>query len=351
MYPALAVYQRLPEADRNRVLWVGSQGGIEADLLARYRVSFRAIPAGKVHGVGWRRLLPNAVKILRGYRASRRLLREFRPQVLFFTGGFVAAPMGFAARKRVPIALFVPDIKPGLALQVLARFARRIFVVAEESRGYFPNKEVEVVGYPVREEILTWNRERARAFFRLPPKTNNTGSSGGSLGARSINLALWKALPRLLSHMHVVHITGRRDWPLLASQKPDLPASLLERYHPFPYLHEEMGAALAAADLAVSRAGASTLGELPAHGLPAVLVPYPYAWDYQKVNAAYLVDRGAAVLLPDEELEERLVPFALDLMADVERRRAMRRAMKALFRPDAAQSMARGLAALAQGGV
>ncbi len=349
MYPALAVYQRLPED--SRVLWVGAEGGMEALLLARYGVPFRAIPAGRVHGVGWRRLVPNAVRIFRGYLAARRVLREFRPQVLFFTGGFVAGPVGFAARGRVPIALFVPDIEPGLALKSLARFAHRIFVVVEESRAFFPGRETRVVGYPVRKEILAWTREQGRETFQVPQDAPLLLVFGGSLGARSINLALWEALPRLLPRMYVLHITGKRDWPLVEDHMRTLSEDLRQRYRVFPYLHEEMGAALAAADLVVSRAGASTLGEFPAHGLPAVLVPYPYAWRYQKVNAGYLADRGAAVVLPDEELPTRLAPLVLDLMADEARRRAMSAAMRGLFRPEAAQTMARELAALARGGV
>jgi UDP-N-acetylglucosamine--N-acetylmuramyl-(pentapeptide) pyrophosphoryl-undecaprenol N-acetylglucosamine transferase len=115
---------------------------------------------------------------------------------------------------------------------------------------------------------------------------------GGSKGARSINRALLEALPGLLPEMQVLHISGNLDWPEVEAARSALStgeaAAWAERYHAFPYLHDEMGAALAAADLVVARAGASTLGEFPALGLPAILVPYPHAWRYQKVNADYL---------------------------------------------------------------
>ncbi len=345
MYPALAVYQRLPETDQ--VLWIGTQKGLETQLVPRAGIAYAGIRAGGLHGVGLTRMARNAWETWRGYLQARRHLRAFRPQVVFTTGGYVAGPVGLAAWKRVPLALYVPDIEPGMALKTLSRLATHIFLTVEESRAFFPHASTQVVGYPVRKEILAWDRDRGRQALNLPEDAPVLLVFGGSLGARSINLALLEALPRLLPRMYVVHISGRRDWPMVEERIQDLPPDLRERYRAFPYLHETMGAALAAADLAVARAGASTLGELPAHGLPAVLVPYPYAWRYQQVNARYLAERGAAIILPDERLPQDLAPLVLDLMADPARRQAMARAMRGLFRPQAAEHIAEGLRQLA----
>jgi UDP-N-acetylglucosamine:LPS N-acetylglucosamine transferase len=144
----------------------------------------------------------------------------------------------------------------------------------------------------------------------------------------------------------VVHITGELDWNDIQARTRDLARP--ERYHAYPYLHDEMGAALAAADLAVARAGASTLGEFPLFGLPAVLVPYPYAWRYQKVNADYLVRRGAAVMLENENLSAQLVPVVKSLLQDPSRLASMRGAMQKLSRPQAAVEIGRQLVALAE---
>jgi UDP-N-acetylglucosamine:LPS N-acetylglucosamine transferase len=114
----------------------------------------------------------------------------------------------------------------------------------------------------------------------------------------------------------------------------------MRRYRPFAYLHEQMGAALAAADVAVMRAGASTLGELPLFGLPAVLVPYPHAWRYQRVNAEHLAARGAAVVLRDEELEASLLPTVAGLLKDKRKRASMRRSLKGMAKPKAADALA-----------
>jgi len=171
---------------------------------------------------------------------------------------------------------------------------------------------------------------------------------GGSRGARSINQALDGVLEQVLELAHVVHVSGELDWPWVAERRAALPAALKARYHAFPYLHEEMGCALAAADLALCRAGASTLGELPFFGLPAVLVPYPHAWRYQRVNADWLVGRGAAVRLDDEQLPGELLPTLRRLLKDRGRLSDMRERMRALARPDAATRLAAELCALAE---
>jgi len=163
---------------------------------------------------------------------------------------------------------------------------------------------------------------------------------GGSTGARSINRAVLANLNTLLQHCQIVHLSGQFDWAEVKTAAAALPADLSARYHPFPYLHEEMAAALASADLVVSRAGASTLGEFPLFALPAVLVPYPHAWRYQRVNAEFLAQQGAAVVVADEQLKINLVSLVTDLLQSPDRLRKMSTAMGALARPDAGQRIA-----------
>lgn len=313
---------------------------MEADLVKRAGILYKAIPAAGIHGVGLRALPYNSWQLGRGVFAARRILKDFRPQALFFTGGYMAVPMALAGRK-IPSALYVPDIEPGLALKTLARFARCIAVTAEESRSYFPgHPRVVVTGYPARPDLKTWDPEMARQVFDFTADLPVLLVSGGSKGARSINRALLAVLPQLLAEMQVIHISGQLDWPEVEQARGSLDAAQLARYRAYPYLHGEMGAALALADLAITRAGASSLGELPLFGLPAVLVPYPYAWRYQQVNAEYLARQGAAQVVADAELASRLLPAVQDLMRDPGRREQMRQAMQSLARPDAAQSIA-----------
>ena len=322
------------------LLWVGGQGGMEADLVNRAGLRMAALPAAGLHGVGLRALPGNTWLLGRGWLAARRVLAEFRPDVLFFTGGFVAAPVALAGR-RIPSLAFVPDIKPGFTLRLIARFADVIAVVAAESRQFFRRAErVQVTGYPVRNEIRAWSREAAQDHFGLSPEAPTLLVFGGSKGARSINEALIQALPVLLSALQIIHITGEGNWEAARAAQSLLTADLAARYHAFPYLHDDMGAAFAAADLALCRAGASTLGELPLFGLPAVLVPIPLAGHLQSDNAAYLEKQGAALVLKDQSMHSELVKTVTELVKDKARLSKMSQAMSFLAAPDAAKRIA-----------
>ena len=171
--------------------------------------------------------------------------------------------------------------------------------------------------------------------------------AGGSQGARSINNAVLDNLHQLLRMAQVIHISGSLDWPAVQAAAAGLPQELSARYHPMPYLHE-MGAALASADLVISRAGASVLGEYPFFGLPAILVPYPYAWRYQKVNAGLLARDGAALILEDQLLKSDLLPLIQTLLENPAKREAMRSAMRSLAQPDAAGAIAGQILQLAE---
>ena len=319
---------------------------METRLVERNGIPFGTIPAAGVHGIGLRALPRNLWQLSRGVLASRRILREFKPDVLFFTGGYVAVPMALAGWK-VPSLLYVPDIEPGLALNTLACFADKIAVTAEDSLRYFHQPEkISLTGYPVRTDLARWTRQSARQALNLNEANPVLLVLGGSKGARSINTAVLTNLPALLEAAQIIHITGELDWPNVEAKTKELSASQSARYHAFPYLHEQMGAALTAADLALSRAGASTLGEYPLFALPAVLVPYPHAWRYQKVNADYLVRNAAAVLLEDGNLSDDMLQTVCDLLNQPQRLASMRSAMQSLSRPDAAAQIGRQLLAL-----
>lgn len=347
VYPALAVLQALGN-EGTQVLWVGSLGGMEADLVKRAGIPFKAIPAAGVHGVSWRTLPGNLLQLARGYLAARKVLAGFRPQVLFFTGGYVAVPVALAG-PRIPTVVYVPDIEPGLALKLVSRFADRIALTLEASRSFFRQPgRAAVTGYPTRSALAIWDAARGRALLDLDPTLPTLLVFGGSKGARSINQALLPSLPDLLADIQVVHISGQLDWPRVQSAQQTLAPDHAARYRAFPYLHEEMGAALAAADLAVSRAGASVLGEFPLFGLPAVLVPYPYAWRYQQVNARALADRGAAVIVADADLPGEFINVVRGLLSDQPRLQAMQLAMRGLARPEAAVDIAGLIRAVAE---
>lgn len=329
------------------ILWVGSTGGMEVDLLTRAGVPLTTIPAAGAHGVGWQTLPGNLFQVLRGFIAARQIIQKFQPEVMLFTGGYVAVPMALAGRfvrrirQRPKILLFVPDIEPGLALRVLARFADHIALSTEESMSYFSGTvPLTVTGYPIRKELLSWTREESLRRLNLSQDLPTLLIFGGSKGAHSINLAVLENLSALLEMAQLIHISGYLDWEMVGNARQALHKEKASRYHIYPYLHKEMGAALKAADLVLSRAGASILGEFPLFGLPAILVPYPHAWRYQQVNAYYLEKQGAAIVIQDEILSRKIVEVVQAIITDRNRSDSMRLAMGSLARPLAAEAIA-----------
>jgi UDP-N-acetylglucosamine--N-acetylmuramyl-(pentapeptide) pyrophosphoryl-undecaprenol N-acetylglucosamine transferase len=330
-----------PESE---ITWIGTLDGMERDLVEREGYRFLGIPGGGLHGVALLNAIRNGWELVRSVFVVRRHMRRERPAAILSTGGYVSGPVAVAARYRgIPSLVFVPDIEPARSVKTIGGWAEQVAVTVSASLSYFAEGKGRVTGYPLGERITRWTRDAGRAALGLDSQEPVLLVFGGSRGARSINRAVMARLDELVDLAHVVHISGRLDWPEVKATYERLPDDARARYDVYPYLHERMGAALAAADLALSRAGASVLGEFPYFGLPAILVPYPYAWRYQRVNAAWLADRGAAVVVEDAELTEAVVPTVRDLLAEEVGRAQMATAARDLARPEAATTIAQML--------
>lgn len=353
IYPALSVAAALAASTPDlEVLWVGTRGQTEERLVPQAGIRLETIQGGPIVGVPLATRLRNGARLLWSLGSAWRLLRRFQPQVLFMTGGYVNVPVALAARlRRTPAAIYLPDIEPGSAIKFLSRFVAKVACSSADSGVYFDAGKAIATGYPVRAKVRAaaqMEKAAALARFDLQPGRLTLFVFGGSRGARSINRALMAILPTLLAEYQVIHISGELTWSETAQNAAQLPAELRAYYRPYAYLDEEMGPAYRAADLVVARAGASMLGECPAFGLPAILVPYPYAWRYQKVNADYLAARGAAIRLDDERMTAELLPSIQAILGDAARRTAMAAAAAALDQPQAAQKIAQLLTQLVE---
>lgn len=329
-------------------MYVGSHDGMEQGLVAKESaLPFRSITAAAVRGRGPRELLRSSGLIVRGITEARALIRQERPAAILGTGGYVCIPLFVAARQLgVPTMIYLPDIVPGLAVKVLAKIATHVACSFEPSLSYLPRGKTVVTGYPVRQELFEVDRASSRAAFGIDDDLPVLFVYGGSRGARSINRAIEALLPDLLGLAHIIHVCGREgDESWLREAADRLPAELRSRYHLFAYLHGTMVQAFGAADLAIARSGASTLAELPAAKLPAVLVPYPFV--HQDENADYLVARGAAVKVADgallgagDPVDGPLCREVRRLLTDRSARAEMAQQSAALALPDAAQRLA-----------
>ncbi len=344
VYPLLAVLQQLA-AERaldvkSDVHYIGRVNGVEARLTSRVGIPYSGIEVGGVRSLAAAQAAGNLLRIMRAIGTSQGIIGQFKPQVVLATGGYVSAPVVWAAtRQRIPVIIYLPDLEPGWAIRALWRWSRQVAVSFAEVLKYFPRGRAVVTGYPVRAEFFRATREQARAFFQLEPSQPVVTVFGGSQGAHAINEAVRANLSALLELTQLVHITGRADEPLLQIQRAALDERRSSRYHIFAYLDDEMPLALAAADVVVARAGAATLGEFPAVGVPSILIPGLFAQGHQEKNAEFLAGRGAAVKLDEANLNAELIPTLAALLEDRNRLTQMANAARALAQPEAARKI------------
>ena len=330
IFPGLAVAQALRDAGA-RVRWLGADGGMETRLVPQQGIAIDTIAVKGVRGKGLLTLLGAPLRVLQAVRAAAAVLRRERPDAAISFGGYAAGPGGIAARLAgIPLLVHEQNRAAGMTNKVLAKLARKVLVGFPQTFA----KET-LVGNPVRAQIAQVPPPEARGFDHGGPLRLLV--LGGSQGARALNAAVPAAVAALGLPVDVLHQAGEKllDEARAAYAK----AGVQARVEPFI---ADMAAAYGWADLVVCRAGALTLAELCAVGVGSVLVPFPQAVDdHQTRNAQYLVERGAALLLPQsDDLASRLGEVLKTLATDPGRRVGMARAARALARPDAARDVA-----------
>jgi UDP-N-acetylglucosamine--N-acetylmuramyl-(pentapeptide) pyrophosphoryl-undecaprenol N-acetylglucosamine transferase len=347
IYPALAVAHALREPDANQdspaeLLYLHGPSRRDHEVMAHAGIEHRQLDVGPIYGTAPHRLAFNLLRLGRATGQAASALRRFKADAVLATGGYVSAPAVLAARlSGVPVVLYLPDASPGLAVRALAPLATRIALSFPITRQYFKGSKAIVTGYPVRREFLEADKERARAAYSLRDDLPVVMVMGGSQGAQSLNLAVSDGLEPLLHHAQLIHLCGESDEQHLRAQRARLDDSIRSRYHLFRYLHRGVADAMAACDLMVCRAGASTLAELPILGLPAILVPGTFAGGHQEKNADFLVDEGGAIKVPDVQLSQgALLPAVLSLLEDRAKLAEMAAEMRRLARPEAAANIA-----------
>jgi len=336
--PALAIAQQLKKQFAAEILFIGTARGIETRLVPQGGFPLELIKVGGLKNVSLMTRAKTMFDLPRALWASGRMLNDFDPDVVIGVGGYASGPAMFAAiRRRIPTLAFEPNVVPGFANRLVARWVSAAAVHFHETCEYFPN--CKVTGVPVRE-----------MFFSIPAKTGGPPTLlvfGGSQGARAINQAMIESLPGLRERVpgiHVIHQTGQRDFDNV--QAAYAKSGISSEVHKFI---DDMPGTFARADLLVCRSGASTVAEITAAGKPAIFVPFPRAADdHQNVNARALERAGAAVVVEESNLAAAyLVDTIAALISDSRRLQAMSAAAKSLAHPKAVEEIAemvRGLA-------
>ena len=347
--PAIALAQLMHEKDpETEFLFVGAERGLEKDLIPKAGYAFRTVHISSFH----RSFKPKEIKhnlisvynLLRAPGEARTILREFRPDVVIGTGGYASFPMVKAAAKAgIPTAVHESNMVPGLTTQMLEPFADRIMVGFEECRQHYKKPErVCVTGTPVRGDFFTRTRAEAKAALGVDDGRPLIVSFWGSLGASGMNrqMADFLALEAAKEPFHHIHAAGKSGYPMIQALLKEKGVDLEK--HSSLQLREyiyDMATVMRAADLVICRAGASTISELTALGVPALIVPSPYVTNnHQEKNARVLEKAGgAAVLVEQDSSGQVLFQTACGILRDEARLADMERSMAALGIRDATE--------------
>ncbi|MEE0205646.1 MAG: undecaprenyldiphospho-muramoylpentapeptide beta-N-acetylglucosaminyltransferase [Peptococcaceae bacterium] len=343
IYPALAIAERiLADMPGSEVLYIGCDNGLENNIVPTTSIPFKTISAKGLP----RKLTPALAKSLfinsKGVVEARRYIKEFKPDLVIGTGGFVCGPtVLMACTNRVPAMIHEQNAYPGMTNRLLASRVNKVMINYPEAARFFVKaKETVLTGLPVRDDIGKLSREEGCAKFGLDPAKKTVLITGGSRGARTINRVCALALTGILANpdVQVIFITGKAGYVETSLLLKDSDSSVLrnERLCFLEYTHD-MPYALAAADVVIGRAGATFLAEIAMCGLPGILIPYPYASDnHQQFNAQAVVDTGAGEMILDAELTVPKLTAALNnFLCNDDYYQAKKEAMQGLARPSA----------------
>jgi len=340
IFPAVSIgaeiRRREPDAD---LLFVGARGGMEMEVVPRYDFPIEGVWISGIQrqltlrNIGRNALFP--IKLISSLIQARRIMNSFQPDVVIGVGGYASGPMGrVASGRKVPLILCEQNAYPGLVNRWLAKYADKILLGNGDAEKYFESSKTVVTGNPIRSFELP-SKKVAREKLGLDPDKPTLLSLGGSLGARTINQAL------LADHHKIIEAEAQILWQCgkyyienLRKEVPDHPQVLLQAFI------QDMGTAYAAADLIISRAGASTISELIALSKPAVIVPSPnVAEDHQTKNALSLTEKQAAVLVKDVEAQKSLVATALSILGDASRLEKLEKNIASIEKHDSAREI------------
>lgn len=340
IYPALALIREIQkEHEQASFLYVGTEKGLESTIVRREGIPFQAIEI-----TGFKRKLSienvkTVMRFMKGVRESKKILKEFKPDVVIGTGGYVSGPVVYAAtRLRIPTIVHEQNSVPGVTNKFLSKFVDKVAVCFEEAKEYFPKEKVVLTGNPRASEVVGLEGKKGCQKVGLKEDVPSILIVGGSRGARPINEAVIKSLNALRNKPYqVLYVTGEVHYEAVKKEVALIgnPDNVIIK----PFIHQ-MPEVLACVDLTVARAGATTLAELTSLGVPSILIPSPYVTNnHQEKNARALADQGAALLLLEKDLTANRLINLMDIVMDQDQLAKMANNAEKLGIQDAAQRL------------
>lgn len=338
IYPALALIKEIQKINSTaQFLYIGTEKGLESQIVRRANIPFKSI-----YITGFKRKLSldnvkTITRFLKGVHDSKKYIKEFNPDVVIGTGGYVCGPVVYAAAKlHIPTIIHEQNSVPGLTNKFLSRYVSKIAICFEEAAQYFPKEKVVLTGNPRATEVMGNDGMKGKISVGLDPAKKSVLIVGGSRGAKPLNEAFLQVLPEAgKKDYQFLYVTGDVHYDNVVQRVID--AGNPKNVHVKPFIHN-MPEVLAGVDLLVARAGATTLAEITALGKPSILVPSPYVTNnHQEKNARSLSDRGAAILRLEQNVNGRQLLEDIDsILMDEEKLKQMSQHSKSIGIPDAA---------------
>lgn len=333
--PMLAIRDKFIEQNiDSEFVWVGTENGPEREIVQAEGIEFNSIRSGKLRRYLSLKNIFDPFNVIIGVFQSFKLIKRFKPDVILSAGGFVSVPLILAGRlKGIKTFVHQQDLVPGLANKFMAKHASLITVSFKKSLDDFKNKEVRLIGNPVRPIVLQGDKSRGLETFGLSSDLPILVVMGGSLGATKINELIFESIPKLIDFCQIVHVVGSGN--MVEWQDKEKFGANANRYHPFEYIHKQMPDLYAVADLVVCRAGLSTLSELAALKKPALVIPIPN--NQQEVNAEYFAKQNAIIYEKQGEItSDDFVRYIRGLLESAGSRENLSRNISDVMMPDAA---------------
>lgn len=343
IYPGVAIAKKIKEKHNDvEILFVGSENGLEGKLVPKEGFKIKLIQVEGLNKKVSAKTFSAVKKVFKGYSQASKIIKEFKPDVVVGTGGYVCGPVVLAASlKGIPTIIHEQNAIPGMTNKILSKFVKRIAITFKESKNYFPEKKVVYTGNPIRNQILKANRDVAREKLGFSKDKMLILAVGGSRGAKNLNNAVVNAIPEIKKNGYgLLFITGEGGYENIKDEVSARGYDLGEDIKILPYLYE-MENALAACDIIISRAGATILCEVTALSIPAILIPSPYvANNHQELNANALENKGAAIKIHEKDLDSGILSKELfSLASSKESLENMKKASKSMGITDASDKI------------